>query len=121
MAKIKTVDYSTLTKQSVGRPKTQEDKGDHVFNVILKTSFSDGFNKVKFKIRNNIPSLYFTNRETNVINDNEYLNDIVNDIFSLEYSKLEEGIYNIVPVGYHWFNMEKTQSMTENCCIVKKI
>lgn len=120
MVKIKTVDYSTLSKQSVGRPKIY-DKLSHKVSIQLKTCFSDGFAKVKFKIRHGVPSIYFTNRETNIIKENEYLNDIHDNSFNLEYEDLEEGIYNISPVGYHWFELSLVKSETENCCIIKKI
>ena len=121
MARITTVDYSTLQKQSVGRPKTTLDKGTDVFCVTLKTNLSNDFSKVKFKIRNGVPAIYFTNRETNIIKDNEYLNEIKNSSFNLQYSDLKEGIYNISSVGYHWFELELTNKETNNCCIIKKI
>lgn len=121
MAKIETVDYEKLSKQTVGRPKIYNDKGNHVFSIQLKTPLSSGYKKVKFKIRHGFPSIYFTNRETSVLKEDEYLNQIEDNIFNLEFENINEGIYDISSVGYHWFKLTPSEKETENCCVIKKI
>lgn len=118
MGKIVTVDYDLLTKNNVGRPKLKE-KNINTVVAKLNTSFSNGYSKIKFRIKNNVPMIYFTNRETeNVLPEDQYISSISNNECLIPDYGLK-GKYLIEPIGYHWFSLTQTNS-NENVLIVKE-
>lgn len=117
MGKIVTVDYSLLTKNNVGRPKTKERTQVKTVNAEINSKYSNGFSKIKFRIKDGIPMVYFTNRETeNLIPDDQYISRIKNNSFLIPDCGLK-GKYSIDPIGYHWFKLTKTNN-TENIIII---
>lgn len=107
MGKIVTVDYKNLKKKSVGRPKRNDRKEIKTVKATIQSDYCKGYSKIKFKISNGNPMVYFTNRETeNILPDNQYISSIKNNSFNIPDCGLH-GKYIIEPCGYNWFKLLK--------------